>query len=123
MALRTYLCGTSTDVYYEKPSLPARDDADAPRLRTALHLELGQSLACRFRVIARLADGRTALVCLAATRQEAKSLARGRKDFPGDTLELRLQEWVGTAAVGSWRDLGRVWRVRRRARERERQPR
>ena len=94
------------------------------RLRTALHVARGPSLACRFRVIARLMDGATALVCLTSNRQEAEARARTTRDFSPDAIELRLEQWIGPAAAGSWHDCGFLRRValRRNRRLQRRRP-
>jgi hypothetical protein len=109
MALRFYRCGTSTEILYAAPSLAVpHDDAVTPRLQTALHIARFPAASPPFRVIARLSDGTTALVCLATTREEARARARTTKEFPADANELRLQEWVGTATAGQWCDRGSV---------------
>jgi hypothetical protein len=110
MAVREYRCGSSSAVYQAaryRPARPdrperalAREDREPVRLRTALHV-VGVRLPARsFRVLAELAGGGAALLCLGADRDEA--LARARA-LAGPEARLRLQEWVGGAAVGAWR--------------------
>ena len=114
MSVRTYLCGTSRTVYHagnptvraDPPVRPPKRDRDAVRLRTTLHVP-GVPRATRgYRVVAELADGRQALVCLGATRQEA--VARARRltvALHREAVAVSLQEWVGSTTAGRWRTL------------------
>jgi hypothetical protein len=114
MAQREYRCGSSSAVYQApryRPARPdrperamAREDREPVRLRTSLHVSGVRLPQQSFRVLAELADGGTALLCLAADRDEALTRARalaGRLPVPA--VRLRLQQWAGGACVGAWR--------------------
>ncbi len=115
MATRTYLCGSSRAVYNAPPArrpgptgrpVPlVRPDAEPVRLRTRLHLGAARPAAHGFRVIAALADGDSALVCLGATRREALAAARARVGAVPRALSLLLQQWVGGPGSGRWQTL------------------
>jgi hypothetical protein len=78
-----------------------RDEAAAPRLRTRVHLFGRLSGASYFRVVAWLADGSEALVCLAGSRSEAIDRARST-GWWNRALRVELQRWIGTGASGRW---------------------
>jgi hypothetical protein len=82
-----------------------------------------------FRVLARLADGDTALVCLGASRQEVVAAARARlAGLARTAVRLHVQQWVGRIGSGRWENLrphrGELQLPRRRTprRRRERLP-
>jgi hypothetical protein len=112
MAQREYRCGSSSAVYQApryRPARPgrperalAREDREPVRLRTALHVGGVHLPQQSFRVLAELAGGGTALLCLGADRDEALSRARA---LAAPAVRLCLQQWVGGACVGSWRAL------------------
>jgi hypothetical protein len=116
MASREYRCGSSSAVYQApryRPARPdrpgralAREDRGPVRLRTSLHVGGVRLPERSFRVLAELAGGGTALLCLGADRDEA--LTRGRAlaaRLAAPAVRLRLQQWVGGACVGAWRAL------------------
>jgi hypothetical protein len=104
MALREIRCGSSNAVYHApRTRSPKKDDQPAPRLLIPLHFPKPSAGGFGYRLVARLADGTHALLCLGATRDEvarrAWSLSR---ELPAGTVELHLQEWVGGACAGHW---------------------
>ena len=113
MATRTYRCGSSSAVYYAPPVVrraPAgrpnpvpRADTEPVRLRTRMHLAAALPAVHDFRVVATLADGDSALVCLGASRQEVVAAARA-KPVPR-AVSLHVQPWVGRPGSGHWQDL------------------
>jgi hypothetical protein len=114
MAQREYRCGSSSAVYQApryRPSRPdrperalAREDREPIRLRTSLHVGGVRLPEQSFRVLAELADGGTALLCLGADRDEALARARALAgQLAAPALRLRLQQWVGGICVGAWR--------------------
>jgi hypothetical protein len=120
MAIRSYLCGSSRAVYYEARSVaPAavRPEAETARLFTPIHFRGAQPAARGFRVVAGLADGGAALVCLGATAAEALAAARALAgSLPAGAVELRLERWVGGPRAGRWQTM----RCRRGVRPRRR---
>jgi len=138
MAIRTFRCGSSSAVYYAPPvrtrptgrPVPVnRADTEPVRLRTRMHLAGVRPAVHGFRVLARLADGDTALVCLGASRQEVVAAARAKlAGLARAAVGLHVQQWVGRLGSGRWENL-RPYRdelelPRRRAprRRRERVP-
>jgi hypothetical protein len=140
MAIRTYRCGASSAVYYAPPVvfrpgqtrpqvLVPRADTEPVRLRTRMHLAGALPGTHGFRVVARLADGDSALVCLGASRQEVIAAARPKvAGLARFAVSLRVQQWVGGLGSGRWQDLrphrGELELPRRRMprRRRERVP-
>jgi len=115
MAMRTYFCGSSNSIYnappvkrLSSPVAPRRAipvDREPVRLRTCLHLGAARLSAHDFRVLARLADGNYALVCLGATRRDVVAAARAAAwRFP-NAVSLLLQQWVGGRGRGRWQTL------------------
>jgi hypothetical protein len=116
MATRTFRCGSSSAAYYAPPPVRkgpagspvpvARADTEPVRLRIRLHLGAARPAAHGFRVIAALADGDTALVCLGATRGEVIAGARAKTaTLSPRAVALLLQQWVGRLAAGRWQTL------------------
>jgi hypothetical protein len=116
MAIRTFRCGSSSAVYYAppqarptprgKPRPILRADTEPVRLRTRLHLGGALPAVHGFRVVARLSDGESALVCLGASRQEVVAAARPK--LPGlarSAVSLHVQHWVGGVGFGRWENL------------------
>lgn len=140
MVLRTFRCGASSAIYYAPPVvfrpgqtrphvLVPRADTEPVRLRTRMHLAGALPATHGFRVVARLADGDSALVCLGASRQEVVAAARARMSVLARfAVSLRVQQWAGGFGPGSWQDLrphrGELELPRRRTprRRRERVP-
>jgi hypothetical protein len=99
MSTRFIRCGTSNDVYSQVREAP--EDREPARLRTSLHL--GGTMVQPFRVVARLRDGGTAVVCLGTSRAEALAAARAcAAELPPDARRLALQRWVGNLVAGRW---------------------
>ncbi len=100
---------------------PAPRDVRAVRLRLTMHVA-GIVRATRgYRVVAELAGGRLALVCLGSTQPDAVARARQlAAELHPDAVGVRLQEWVGDLTTGYWRNvrtqrlLAPVTRPRRR---------
>ncbi len=135
MAIRTFRCGSSSSVYYAppqagptpagkpRPAFPA--DAEPVRLRTRLHLGGCRPTVHGFRVLARLSDGDSALVCLGASRQEVVAAARSKiAGLARCALSVYVQQWVGGLDSGRWENLrprrGELELPRRRAPRRRR---
>jgi hypothetical protein len=138
MAIRTFRCGSSSAVYYAPPVRPSptsrpvpvlQADTEPVRLRTRIHLSGVRPAVHGFRVLARLSDGDTALVCLGASRQEVVATARAKlAGLARATVRLHVQQWVGRPGSGRWENLrphrGELELPRRRMprRRRERVP-
>jgi hypothetical protein len=116
MVNRTFRCGSSSAVYNAPPPRPAartdfghrpnRADTEPVRLRTRLHLAGGPAAIQGFRVITRLDDGSTSLVCVGATRQEVVTRARAHvAGLSAGAGALHLQQWVGGLWTGHWQTL------------------
>jgi hypothetical protein len=135
MAISTFRCGSSNAVYYAPPVVhprpaaclipAARADTEPVRLRTRLHLGSARPATHGFRVIAELADGDTALVCLGATRGEVIAGARAKAAaLAARVVGFLLQQWVGRLGSGHWQTLplrrGELAAHRRRAPRRPR---
>jgi hypothetical protein len=107
MAIPTFRCGDSSSLLSQETTPQAsRQNVSSPRLSIPLHVPPLQEVAHAFRVIAELARGRFALVCLGQTRQEALAGAwRCKGDLPAGTCRLRLQQWIGSYHQGAWIDL------------------
>jgi hypothetical protein len=116
MAIRTFRCGSSSSVYYAPPVLPARSaakssplarfDKEPVRLRTRLHLGAARPAAHGFRVLAALAGGDSALVCMGATRNEVIAGARAMAAaLAPRAVGLLLQQWVAGARAGYWQTM------------------
>ena len=113
MAIRTFRCGSSNAVYNAPPPRPVeradrgyrlcRIDTEPVRLRTRMHLPGGPAAAHGFRVVVRLNDGSTSLVCVGASRQEV--IARARAAAAASAGTLHLQQWVGGLWTGRWETL------------------
>ena len=116
MAIRTFRCGSSSAVYYAPPPVRPtptgrpvpvrRADSEPVRLRTRMHLAGAVPAAHGFRVLARLADGDTALVCLGASRQEVVAAARAKlAGLARRVVSLHVQRWAGRLGSGRWENL------------------
>jgi hypothetical protein len=120
MATRLYRYGSSSEVFATvRSETPA--DRDPTRLSTSLHMT-AQPVAQAFRVVAELAEGGTALVCLGASRVTAVAEAHGRARAFAEAVRLRLERWSGTACAGRWEKVrtapGELPRVHGRRRRR-----
>ena len=105
MAQRSYLCGTSRDIFTPANNAPATgENGIVPRLRrTVLHFPSRERKVHDFRVVARLRDGRCSLLCVASTRAEVVAQARAlTREIPAGTVTLELQRWSGGLALGRW---------------------
>ena len=135
MAIRTFRCGTSSTVYNAPPPRPieraersyrlCRADMEPVRLRTRMHLAGGPVAAHGFRVVVRLDDGSTSLVCVGASRQEVVARARAVAATPAAWAgTFHLQRWVGGLWTGRWETLrprrGELAAPRRRSPRRRR---
>src|SRR5262249_39313779 len=106
-----------------------RADTEPVRLRTRMHLAGVRPAVHGFRVLARLADGDTALVCLGAARQGGGAAAPPQPPRPAPgPVGFAVPHWGGRLGSGRWENL-RPYRdelelPRRRAprRRRERVP-
>jgi hypothetical protein len=107
MAQRSYLCGTSKDIFTPANNAPAtRENGIAPRLRTVLHFPSRERKVHAFRVVARLRDGRCSLLCLGSTRAEVVARARAlTRELPAGTVTLELQLWSGGLVLGRWQSV------------------
>ena len=128
MSVRIFCCGSSNAVYQanKRPSVRkdenrvalARKDQASVRLRTRLHVLAARPVAHPFRVVAQLADGSTALICLGTTQREtcARARALGYR-LPREAVAVALEQWVGGFS-GEWRRVlcrpGELPRLRRR---------
>jgi hypothetical protein len=136
MAIRTFRCGASSAVYYAPPVVRSRPtgrpvsilraDTEPVRLRTRMHLAGALPAVHGFRVVARLADGDSALVCLGASRHEVVAAARAKAaGLARFAVSLHVQQWVGGLGSGRWHDLrphrGELELPRRRAPRRRRE--
>lgn len=101
MVKTNYFCGNSREV--RGTVIVNEVEAEPVRLRTALHFGSPVLVARGFRVIARLAHGGEALVCLAPTRADA--IAAAKRQFgalPEGAFGLRLERWMGGELAGRW---------------------
>jgi hypothetical protein len=109
MKTRLIRCGSS-QALYQAPyqtlptAQPVRPDKEPVRLRSPVHVASRRSDILNYRVVARLADGRGALVCLGATPEDAAAKARVNAP-PESTVQLYLQQWVGGTWSGSWQSI------------------
>jgi hypothetical protein len=137
MAIRTFRCGSSSAVYNAPPVVrptpagrpnPAlRADTEPVRLRTRMHLAALRPVVHGFRVVATLAGGGSALVCLGVSRQEVVAAARAKlAALAPRAVSLHLEQWVGRPGRGRWQGLrphkGELELPRRRMPRRRRQP-
>lgn len=94
-------CGNSQTLHSSLPPDADRCGESPPsRFSTPLHLLSRESDIQRFRVMARLPDGNTALVSLGDTREEA--LKRARANAAGRAVRFWLEAWSGGTLVGGW---------------------
>jgi hypothetical protein len=135
MAIRAFRCGSSNAVYNAPPPCPVeradrgyrlcRTDTEPVRLRTRMHLPGSSGAARGFRVVVRLDDGSTSLVCVGASRQEVVARARAAIAAPSAQAgTVYLQQWVGGLWTGRWETLrprrGELTAPRRRSPRRRR---
>src|SRR5262245_34525218 len=104
MGQRTFRCGNGRDIFTRPPAEAAHPrEPDPQRFRTLLHFPPRKAPSNRFRVMAQLDGGGTALVCLGDTRQDAIRLAWAMKnELPAQSVRLRLEAWCGGLRDGTW---------------------
>ena len=125
MVKTIFACGNSREI--RGAVVVTEVEAEPVRLRTALHFGSPVLVARGFRVIARLASGAEALVCLADTRAEAIATAKRLfGELPVGAVWLRLERWSGGVVAGRWVGeptvkgvLPKLQRPRRRGRKAE----
>ncbi len=101
MVKTNFVCGNSREL--RGSVVMSEAEAEPVRLRTALHFGSPVYVARGFRVVARLASGAEALVCLADTRGEAIAAAKRQfGELPEGAIWLRLDRWVGDLVAGRW---------------------
>lgn len=101
MVKTNFVCGNSREL--RGSVVVSEAEAEPVRLRTALHFGSSVYVARGFRVVARLASGAEALVCLADTRGEAIAAAKRQfGELPDRAIWLRLERWAGGVAAGRW---------------------
>ena len=107
MARRSYLCGTSRDIFTPPNNASAKDENGiGPRLRTVLHFPSPERKVHGFRMVARLRDGRCSLLCVGSTRAEVVARTRAlARQLPAGTVMLELQRWSGGSALGHWQSV------------------
>jgi hypothetical protein len=107
MAQRSYLCGTSRDIFTPPNNASAKgENGIALRLRTVLHFPSREKAIQGFRVVARLRGGRCSLLCVGSTRAEVVARARAlARELPAGTVALELQRWSGGMGLGRWQSL------------------
>ncbi|HEX5269916.1 MAG TPA: hypothetical protein VFW33_05495, partial [Gemmataceae bacterium] len=89
-----------------KPRPVPRADAEPVRLRTRMHLAGVRPAVHGFRVLARLPDGDSALVCLGASREEVVASARAKlAGLARHAVSIHVQQWVGRFGSGRWESL------------------